>query len=114
MHDPDAVQSDDPIPYRLAHPSDLSISAFGQNDPEPLRPEAFHPTRLRLAIQDDDACGKTVQHRLIVGAIYRDLVFALLTELGPENLVHDVAVVGQEDQTGGVLVEAADRKDPFR
>ena len=34
--------------------------------------------------------------------------------LGSENIVHDVPVVREKDEAGRVLVEPANRKDPFR
>ena len=114
MHDPHAVQGEDPVADCLAHSSNLSISSFRQHDPEPSWPEAFRETRLGLASQDDDSRRETVQHRLIIRAIHRDLVFTLMPELCPQDLVHDVAVIGEENQAGRVLVEPADRKDPFR
>ena len=46
-------------------------------------------------------------------AIHRDQVFLLVLVLGAQDLVDDVAVVGQEDQAFGVLVQASDGKDPL-
>ena len=37
-----------------------------------------------------------------------------MSMLGSQNLVHDVPVVREEDEAGGILVEPTDRKDPFR
>src|SRR5574342_665220 len=34
--------------------------------------------------------------------------------LSPQNLVHDVPVVCEENEAGRVLIESTDRKNPFR
>ena len=41
----------------------------------------------------------------------RDDVLLLVVVLGAQHLVDDVAVVGEQDQALGVLVEPADRED---
>jgi hypothetical protein len=83
VHDSDTVKGDDPVSYRLAHPSNLSIPSFGQYDPEPLGSKAFHPTWPRLASKDDNPGREPVQHRLIERAIDRHLIFAFVPELDP-------------------------------
>lgn len=113
MHDSDAVKGENPVPHRLAHPSNLSIPAFGQYNPEPLGSKALHATWPSLASEDDDARGEPVQHRLIERAIDRHLVFAFVPELDTEYLVHNVAVVRQQNQAGRILIEAPDRENPF-
>jgi len=50
---------------------------------------------------------------LVVGAIEQDLILPLVTKLGPQNLVHDVTVVRQENEPGRIFIEPADRKDSF-
>ena len=46
-------------------------------------------------------------------AIDRDDVLLLVVVLGAQHLVDDVAVVREQDQALGVLVEPADREDPL-
>ena len=43
--------------------------------------------------------------------IHRHHVFLLVLVLGAQDFVDDVAVVGEQDQAFGVLVQPADRKD---
>ena len=44
-------------------------------------------------------------------AVDFDDVFLLVVELGAEDLVHDVAIVREEDEAFGLFVEATDRED---
>jgi hypothetical protein len=92
----------------------LPIASLRQNDPKPFGTEAFGPARFGPAPKDDDSRRHAIKKGLIIWAIQQDFVFPFMTKLGPQNLVHDVAIVGQENQARGILIEPPDRENPFR
>ena len=114
MHDPDTMQREHPIPQDLAHAPDLSIASFGEDDAEPCGTDSFNQAGFGRTVENDDPLSHAVNERLIEWMIDRHLVFPFMPVLGSQDLVHDVPVVREKNEAGGVLVESADRKDPLR
>jgi hypothetical protein len=102
------------IPQDLAHAPNLSIAPFGKNDTESCGTDSFYPAGLRWALEDNNPLSHAVDEHLIVWMIDRHLVFPFMPVLSPQNLIHDVPVVREENEAGRVLIESTDRKDPFR
>lgn len=49
----------------------------------------------------------------VVGPVHGDLVLPFMAMFGTQDLVDDIAVVGQEDESGRILVEPAYRENSF-
>jgi hypothetical protein len=92
------MKFDHPVAQRLTHPPDLPVSSFRQDDAKLITPDARHPTGPRDASENDDSAGHVVQERLVERAMDLHEVLSLMAEFGTENLVHDIAVVGQQDK----------------
>ena len=98
-----------------AHPLDLALAALAQRDLQDAGLELAHLGRRGHAVVELDALAQRAQRLLghrdaaaaDVGDVdLRDLVARVREAVG------EVAVVGQQDQAGGVGVEAADRVEP--
>ena len=94
-----------------AHAADLAVQALRQHDAEGRGADAPHFARLGDRAEDAHAARHAVEKDLGHRPVDRDDVFLLVLVLAAQDLVDDVAVVGQQDQPFGVLVEPADRKD---
>ena len=128
---------------RLRHWPTLMPPSWMLHDPHPLQPphlvtEGAHMRRIcrfrpcvstmrntlrpiRRTLQglvrtpeDLHAVGHAVQEVLGQRPVDGDHVFLFVLVLGAQDLVDDVAVVGEQDQAFGILVQAADRKDALR
>ena len=114
MHDPNTMQTEHPIPQDLAHAPNLSIPPLGEDNAEQGWTESFNPARFARTVENDNPLSHAVNERVIEWMIDGHLVFPLMPMLRSQNLVHDVPVVREQDETGRVLVESADWKDPLR
>lgn len=108
------MQREHPIPYDLAHTSDLPIASFSEDDAEPRGIESFNATGFGLSLENDDSLSHALDERLIEWTIDRHLVFPLMPVLSSENLIHDIPVIGKQDKPGRVFIKSADWKDPLR
>jgi len=55
-----------------------------------------------------------MQKGLVERMIDLHQVLSFVAEFGAENLIHDVAIVRQQDQTGRILVQPSDGENPLR
>jgi hypothetical protein len=114
MHDTDTMERTHSEPEDVAHPPDLPIPTFREDDAEPCGAQSFNLTGLRSTSQDHDSLSHPIKERLIEGSIHRHLIFPFMTKLRPKNFVNNITVVGQENEPRRVFVETADREDAFR
>ena len=98
---------------RRAHAADLSVQTLRQHDAKRRLSRARDDAGLCFLAADPDARGHHRQKRVRDRGLDRDGVFLFVAVLDTKDLVHDVAVVGQEDQALRVLVEPPDRKNPL-
>ncbi len=113
VHDPRAMERDHSIAERLAHAPNLPVSPLGKHDSKPIAPHPSRPTRLRLAAENDHAPRHSIQEGSVKGAIHLHEIFPFVAEFGAEDVVDDVAVVRQQNQTGRIFVQPSDRKYPL-
>lgn len=111
VHDPRTVELDHAIAERVAHAPDLPIPPLGENNPKPIASHPSHLTRLRLAAENNHASSHLIQECLTKGAIYLHEIFSFVTEFGAEDSVDDVAVVRQQNETGGIFIQPSDREN---
>src|SRR5690606_37845889 len=118
----DALQAADLAALRLPQPAHFAVAAFLQQHPEPVvrvgAADALDLVELRRAVLQRHAAGEPVDDPVVdyVGAFGRAHaadVFALDFVRGMHHRVGQLAVGGEQQQAGGVDVEAADR-DPAR
>ena len=92
----------------LNHAADLAVEALHQCNAEDEGRFLFHGAALGHYPQDGHAMGHFGQHPVGEGAVHRHEVLFFVLVAGPQNLVYNVAVAGQENQALRLLIEAAD------
>ncbi len=98
MHDPDPVQGDNAISQLLTHATNLPVPPLRQNNLEFLRTPSAYRAGTRRFSQDGDPLGHAIHKELIIGPVHPHEIFFFMAMLGPEDLVHDVSIIGQQDQ----------------
>ena len=113
MHDADAFQGFYLIPEDFAHPSYLSVESLFQDDAK--SPGAFLPYEagFRSFAEDIHTISHCADHVVGEFLIHRDNVFFFVVVSCPEDLIDDIPVIGEQDQSFRILVEPADREDAF-
>src|SRR5690606_8407616 len=119
---PDPLQAADLAALRFPQAADLAVAAFLEQHPEPVMrvgaADALDRVELRRAVLQRDAAHQPVDdpvgHRVLaLGRAHAAHVLALDLVRGMHHRVGQLAVGGEQQQAGGVDVEAADR-DPAR
>src|SRR6187431_2812125 len=110
VHDADADETLHAPAERGAHAADLAIDSLRQHDAEAIRTGARHGGRLRLLGSDANAPTHHREEGVCDIGLDRHQVLLLVTALDAQDFVDDVAVVREEDESLGVLVETTDRK----
>jgi hypothetical protein len=95
----------------LAHAPYLPVQPLGQDDAEHVLGDPPRSCRARDLAQDFHAACKGGEKFIGHRAVNRHHVFLLVAVLGTQQLIDDVAVVGQQDQPLGELVQPPDRED---
>lgn len=113
MDDSDPLQPLRPVAERRAHASDLAIQPLSEDDAKCFPVDARYLAGLGHLAHDFDAARQHAERQIGDGAIDRDDVFLFVIILRPQDLIHDVAVIGEQNQAFGVLVESADGKNPL-
>src|SRR5450631_2324352 len=113
VHDAHPLQAPDLVTERRAHAPDLAVETLRQHDAEALLVDALDPAGQRQLSHDAHAACDHIQRQLRDRPLHGDDVLLLVVVLSPQDLVDDVAVVGQQDQALGILIEAPYGKYPF-
>src|SRR6185437_10895375 len=113
VHDPRSVQLGHSIAKSLTHAPDLPIASLRQNDAKLVTPHAHRPTGLRPASKNNHTPRQMIQKGLAERTIDLHEVLSFVSEFGTEDLVDDVAVVRQQNETGRILVQPPDWKNPL-
>ena len=103
---------------RLHHAADLAVAAFGDGDLEEVSCSSESRTRLTragrvgpsLSSRPERSCSNCSSVRRVDGF---DEVGLGHVEFGIGDVLGEVGVVGEDEEAGGVLVEAADGEDPL-
>jgi hypothetical protein len=111
VHDAHALQPSHRVIEVFAHAADLAIEPLGQHDAKRVAPDLRDLARIRHRAEDRHTRCHAVEEILRQRSIDRDDVFLFVLVLRAQHAVDDVAVVRQQDQPLGILVEAPDRKD---
>jgi hypothetical protein len=99
---------------RGQHPLDLVLAALVDRELYPVRPEAADACRRAPPVVELNARAKPLER--VVGRLSLDLGLVDLLHLvaGMGEPVREVAVIGEQERSGRVGVEAADRNDARR
>ena len=111
MHDADALQSDHVVPEVLAHPTDLPVQPLRQDDAELTRPGLLDLAPARDGPENGHAPGHVLDEGPSDGPVHGDVVLLFMVVAGPQDLVDDVPVTGQENEPLTRLVEATHREN---
>src|SRR3954454_8939226 len=105
-----ALERTDGMADGLEHALDLALAAFADRQLDVVGADPPHQCRCGDAVLELDAVAQGA-HRRLVDRRVRDprAVGARDLELRVRELVREVAVVGQQDQAGRVVVEPSDR-----
>ena len=93
------------------HQTDLPVEALGQHDGEPVRRDFPGLAGQSHVAVDAHAFGHATQEIVGHRFVHRDQIFLFLAVFSAQQFIDDVAVAGQQNQTFGILVQSADRKD---
>ncbi|MGC3975004.1 MAG: hypothetical protein QM771_11550 [Nitrospira sp.] len=91
--------------------TDLPIASLRQDDPESARPQSRHEAWARSLAYYDHTFGHVREKGVPELTIHFDAVLALVPVLNPQDLVDDIAIIGQKDETRRILVEPSDGKN---
>lgn len=113
VHDPDALKGGDLIAQGFTHLADLTVKPLHQDDTETMLARLFHPAGKGFNPIDPYPLRHISEEGAIDVAVYPHEVFLLMLVTGPQDLVHDIAIVGQEDQAFRVFIEPPNGKYAF-
>lgn len=111
IHDPNADQFGHLIAEIFAHSSDLSIQALRQDNAESGFAQLLDHTFFSHRSEDGDTIAHPGNKVRSNGLVYRDDVFLVMLIASPEDLVDDVAIVCEEDESLRGFVQSADREE---
>lgn len=111
IDDAHALQTPHLVAEHLAHAADLPVQSLGEDDAEHVLADASYLAGLGGGIENPHTLRHAVEEHLGDGLVDGDNIFLFVIVLGTQDLVDDIAVAGEQDQTVRVLVEAADGKD---
>src|SRR5690606_28924767 len=112
VYDPDPLQADHFISQIFTHSPDLAVEALGEDDPEGKFSQLLDLTLFGYGIKDGDPVGHPLDKTVVDLPVHRHHVFLLVIVPRPEDLVDDIAIVSQKDESFTGFVESADREDP--
>jgi hypothetical protein len=110
MHDPNALQASYGVAEVPAHSPDLPIEALRQHDPEDILADRHYLASPCNGAENGDTARHSLDECPGDRTVHGDEILLLVTVLGTQDAVHDVAVVGEQDEAFGILVESADRE----
>lgn len=111
IHDANTDQFGHLIPEDFAHPSDLSVEALRKDDAESGFAQLLDHAFFSDSSEDGNAIAHPGNEVSPDGLIDSDDIFLFVLVASPEDLVDDVAIVGEEDEPLGRLVQSADREE---
>jgi len=92
----------------VKHPANLPVDALSQHETEPRRRELVNALNFRALPVEVDAAREFLRERGIPRLVDRDLVFLVDLVARVRELLREVAVVSQEQETFTLQIEAAD------
>jgi hypothetical protein len=114
----DPSQVHDLVPKLGKHPTNLALLALGEHELNrrslALRAGKSCSFGPNLAVGEPDSLGQLGKKPLIGAAGHERPISLLHTVARMRQAIGQLTVVGQDHQPGTVLVEPADRVDPFR
>ena len=113
IHDADALQLHDFIAEVFAHTADLPVESLGQDDVEHLGAELFDLAFVGHGPEYGDAVGHALDKLRVDGPVDSHHIFLFVVVFCAQDLVDDVPVAGQENQSLAVFVESADGENPL-
>ena len=113
IHDAHPVQLGDLVIQEFAHPADLAVQSLGENDAKGVGPQGFDRAFFGHRSQDGKAVAHAVDEFRGDGRFDGDDVLLVVFVAGAQDLVDDIAIVGQEDQPLGGFVQSADGEEAF-
>lgn len=113
--DADTFEAFDLVAGGLDHPADLPVLSLGEDDGEFSGRDTIDVGRLRLvSVKNLDSGGHLGELGIRDGPVGFDDVFLFVFVTRVHEPVGEPAVIGEDEQASGILVEPADREDPLR
>jgi len=106
-----ALQAFDLVTEDLAHAADLTIEALGQNNPELVFAEAADLAGFGFGVENAHTASHSGDKVIGYRFVDRDEILLLVIVFRTQDVVDDVAIVGEQNQTFRFLVQPADRED---
>ncbi len=113
VHDAHAFQFDDVISQILTHPAYLAVESLGEHDFKFELPRLSHVTLAGDRVQDGNSRCHGLDEGAVDGLVYFDIVLFFVVIGSAQDLVHDVAIVGEKDESLTGLVQTTDGEYPL-
>src|SRR5450631_738023 len=107
-----ALQALHPVAERRTHAADLPIESLGENQANGFPVDAAHLARLGYGTGYLHAARQHGKREVRDRAIDGDDVLLFVIIFRAQQFIDDIAVVGQQNQTFGILVQSPDGKNP--
>lgn len=111
IHDAYPIQFGDLVIQVFAHPSDLPVEALRQNDAKCVGPHSLYLTFFRDCPQDGEAIAHAVDEFLGDGWFDGDDILLVVFVSSTQDLVDNIAIIGEEDEPLGRFVQAANGEE---
>ena len=105
MHNADALQTRHFIAQFLAHPADLTVHSFCENDAKLMPPGLFHRAGLRHRPQYRHALTH-FSHKISPNGLFDtyDVLFFVLIARA-QNFIYDIPVIGEQKESGRWFIQ---------
>ena len=110
VHDANALQFANLIAKGGTHPSDLPVQPLGQDDAEDAFANFRHGAWFGDSAEDAHAAGHSLQKSGGNRLVHCDNVLFIMVIFRTQDFIDNIAIVRQENQALGILVQPADRK----
>ena len=113
VHNSGSDQRNHSISQGSTHPPYLAVPSFGQHNLEPKWPHWHYSTGSCRSIQNHHPLRHVFQKCRREISINPDDIFPLMPKLRPKESVHNLPVIGQQNETRGIFIEPPDGKNSF-
>ena len=113
IHDPDALKCANSIVQRLTHAADLAVQSLSKDDPECEFVDLLDGAGACDGIKYRHTGSHFLEKFGCDLFIDAHDIFLFMIIACAENLIDNIAVVGQQNKTFRILVETSDGEDPF-
>ena len=114
IQDSYTFESDDTVTKIFTHSSDLTVETLIQDNVECTLTRDIYLAGKCDRIQDRNSVFHFMSKIIIDRSVNGNDILFVMTSFRTKQAVYDISVIGQKNETCGVLIKSSDRKDPLR